>query len=263
MAEPGSSLAEGAVSNRAADASRAGSSQPEHDGYTHESACLNCGTVLIGPHCHACGQHAHVHRTVGAFLHDLLHGALQFEGRIWRTLPKLLGRPGELTHRYIAGERVRFVSPMAMFLFCVFLMFAAFQIAGISAPALSSATIMDPEGIDPRAGRHRQPAEAAAGAALDHARRRSDDHAVFVTCSLSFMTLLFVALTLLDNAGVSSGVTTLTALLIPPVHIYRHMRGAYRLRRVSALWRTAALLVFIVLILLLFLNLLLMLGTFG
>ena len=32
--------------------------------------------------------------------------------------------PGALTRRYIAGERARFVSPLALFLFSVFLMFA-------------------------------------------------------------------------------------------------------------------------------------------
>jgi hypothetical protein len=39
-----------------------------------------------------------------------------------------------LTRRYIAGERARFVSPMALFLFSVFLMFAVFQLAGIGPP---------------------------------------------------------------------------------------------------------------------------------
>lgn len=49
--------------------------------------------------------------------HDLLHGLLHFEGKIWRTLPLLAWWPGELTRRYIEGARARFVSPMALFLF--------------------------------------------------------------------------------------------------------------------------------------------------
>ena len=36
------------------------------------------------------------------------------KGKIWRTLPMLAWRPGELTRRYIEGERARFVSPMAL-----------------------------------------------------------------------------------------------------------------------------------------------------
>ncbi|HEY0116630.1 MAG TPA: DUF3667 domain-containing protein, partial [Allosphingosinicella sp.] len=99
-------------------------------GHTREGACLNCGVTLAGDYCHACGQKAHVHRTLGAFWHDLLHGVLHFEGKTWRTLPMLAWRPGELTRRYIEGERVRFVSPMALFLFSVFLMFAVFNSLG-------------------------------------------------------------------------------------------------------------------------------------
>ena len=101
--------------------------QPGHDGHTHEGACLNCGTTLIGTHCHQCGQHAHVHRTLGAFFHDLLHGVFHFEGKIWRTLPLLVFRPGQLTRRYIDGQRARFISPLALFLFCVFVMFTSFH----------------------------------------------------------------------------------------------------------------------------------------
>ncbi|HYI42907.1 MAG TPA: DUF3667 domain-containing protein, partial [Sphingomicrobium sp.] len=104
----------------------------EADGHTHEANCLNCGCALVGEYCHCCGQKAHVHRTLGAFWHDLAHSVLHFEGKIWRTLPILAFRPGELTRRYIHGERARFVSPMALFLFTVFLMFALFQVIGLS-----------------------------------------------------------------------------------------------------------------------------------
>jgi hypothetical protein len=93
-------------------------------GHDASHACANCGAELTGPFCAACGQHGHVHRTVGAFLHDVLHGVFHFEGKFWATLPMLAWRPGELTRRYVAGERAKFVSPVAVFLFSVFLMFA-------------------------------------------------------------------------------------------------------------------------------------------
>ena len=98
--------------------------EPRHGGgqAAHEGArCLNCGTSLAGSHCHHCGQRADVHRSFGAIGHDLVHAIFHFEGKIWHTLPLLAVRPGELTRRYIAGERARFVSPMALFLFSVFL----------------------------------------------------------------------------------------------------------------------------------------------
>jgi len=96
----------------------------------HGGACLNCGTALIGTHCHACGQSGHIHRTAGALFHDIAHGVFHVEGRTWHTLPLLFWRPGEVTRRYIAGERVNFVSPMALFLFSVFLMVAVFGLIG-------------------------------------------------------------------------------------------------------------------------------------
>lgn len=101
---------------------------PAHD--EHPSRCLNCTTELTGPYCVQCGQPAHLHRSLFALGHDILHGVFHFEGKIWRTLPELLLRPGQLTRRYIAGERARFVSPMALYLFSVFLMFAAVSIGG-------------------------------------------------------------------------------------------------------------------------------------
>jgi hypothetical protein len=94
------------------------------EGHTHERSCLNCGTALAGDYCHHCGQRAHVHRTLTAFWHDLVHGVFHFEGKIWHTLPLLAWKPGELTRRYIDGQRARFVSPIALFLFCVFITFA-------------------------------------------------------------------------------------------------------------------------------------------
>jgi hypothetical protein len=89
--------------------------------------CLNCGTTLIGSHCHACGQNGHVHRTLHAFGHDFMHSVLHFDGKIWRTLPMLFWKPGDLTRRYVHGERAKFVSPLALFLFTVFLTFAIFN----------------------------------------------------------------------------------------------------------------------------------------
>lgn len=100
------------------------------DGHTHEGACLNCGTPLIGPHCYVCGQRAHVHRTISAFFHDLLHGVLHFEGKTWRTIPMLAWKPGQLTREYIDGKRARYVSPIALFLFVVFVTYAGFNALG-------------------------------------------------------------------------------------------------------------------------------------
>lgn len=263
-------------------------------------ACLNCGTQLGGAFCPACGQQAHLHKTIGGFVHDLLHGVLHFEGRIWRTLPLLAWQPGRLTRAYIDGQRVRHVSPMALFLFSVFLMFAVFQLAGLSTPVeldvnvpapVEAGTVLEPAGqsnvplLNHLAEKWRAnpslmlyklqassykfswlliPLSLPFMALLFAWKRRFGlyDHAVFVTYSLSFMTMLAVALVLLGQIGVGSAVLGTAGMVIPFWHIHRQMRGTYALGRWSALWRTVVLCGIIVVVLTVFLNLLVLLGAF-
>lgn len=333
-------------------------------------ACLNCGTELVGPHCHRCGQAAHVHRTLTAFWHDLAHSVLHFDGKLWRTLPLLAWRPGELTRRYVAGQRASFVSPMALFLFSVFLTFAVFSLAGgpfasSGSPQASreaAANIAREKGqldrriadlqsqrreyaarrqptaaIDAELRGFRQkrgaldtarsivlvPSAAPQGSAravdlrgevdtgwpwLDHAvmkakenpkllayklqtnaykfswalipisvpflwllflhrrryrRYRAYDHTVFVTYSIAFMSLAMIALSFLRLLGVAEVFALLAMMLIPPIHIYRQLRGAYELSRWSALWRTFVLINFAFIAASLFLTGLLALGLLG
>jgi Protein of unknown function (DUF3667) len=320
-----------------------------------QGRCLNCGEALVGAYCHACGQPGHIHRTVAAWWHDLAHGVLHFEGKIWRTLPMLAWRPGELTRRYIHGERARFVSPLAPFLFSVFLMFAAFSAAGVTAvgvenvddvrsgirrelgPARQRLDQLEQQraaaarrGEDVRArdaairseraqletmsrlvesdGALERPPEVRTGwARLDHGiekgignpqllfyklqsnaykfgwalipislpflwllflhRRRyratykAYDHLVFVTYSIAFMSLLLIAFVLLRTIGLRGPLLNLAFFGVAPVHMYRQLRGAYALSRLSAIWRTAALVAFAAVAMFLFLLLLLALGV--
>ncbi|HVF94921.1 MAG TPA: DUF3667 domain-containing protein [Sphingomonas sp.] len=330
-----------------------------HDGEGQGEAgslCLNCGTRLIGAHCHACGQSGHVHRSLGAIGHELAHGVFHFEGKIWRTLPMLVMRPGTLTRRYVAGERARFVSPLALFLFTVFLMFATISAVGgdfadtidepgnnqtrsdfvaqaskartglaavqrkradlakagqptdeedtqilvlkASIDGLDAAAGVAPERDDglnldklktgwPKLDRGIAKAKANPGlmiyklqssaykyswlliplstpfvALLFLWRRRFGwyDHAIFVTYSLAFMMLLVIVLTIAGALGIAEGWIVVSALLVPPVHMFAQLRGAYSLRKRSALWRTVALVNFAGVVMAAFLVLLLLRG---
>ncbi|TPG20500.1 DUF3667 domain-containing protein [Sphingomonas koreensis] len=333
----------------------------EHASGAHgDGLCLNCGTALIGEFCHACGQNGHVHRTLGSIGHDLLHGVFHFEGKIWRTLPMLVLHPGALTRRYIAGERARFVSPLALFLFFVFLMFAVIHAIGgeFDGEGMNPANRQEAiHQLDLQTGKaktalakaqHDLAAAKTAGdkkdasAAIDTLdttlsgigtarrtlaggdgtaatftdiktgwapldkgiakananpglaiyklqssaykyswalipisvpfvallfvwRRRYHlyDHTIFVIYSLDFMTMLVTVLTFAGEIGVSSAIIAIIGTFGPPVHLYKQLRGAYQLRRISALWRTCALVVFGFVALLLFLGLLLGLGLMG
>lgn len=100
----------------------AGKSDPAEHG-----KCLNCGAETTDAYCSACGQRVHLHRSLVHLGHDILHGVFHFEGKMWRTLPELFFHPGRLTRRYIDGERAKFVSPMALYLSTVLLMFGVFS----------------------------------------------------------------------------------------------------------------------------------------
>ena len=100
-----------------------GTSVPASGGKVRDHACANCGTLLTGRFCHACGQAGHLHRSLLHLVEEMVHNVLHFDAKGWRTLPLLAGRPGLLTRRYIDGQRTRYVSPLALFLFTGFLMF--------------------------------------------------------------------------------------------------------------------------------------------
>lgn len=88
-------------------------------------ACSDCGAETSGNFCANCGQPTHVHRSLLHLGEELLHGVMHFDARIWRTLPLLWLNPGRLTREWVEGKRTRYVSPLAIFLFTLFVMFFA------------------------------------------------------------------------------------------------------------------------------------------
>ena len=81
-------------------------------------------------------------------------------------------------------------------------------------------------------------------------RFRMYDHTVFVTYSISFMTMLVVVASVGGYLGVAPLV--IVPLLYAPLHLYRHLRGAYDLTRFGAIWRLLVLSAVIYLVLTLF-----------
>jgi len=318
----------------------------------HPSECANCATSLAGDFCHACGQRAHVHKSLLHLGEEVLHGVLHFDAKGWRTLPLLVTKPGELTRRYIDGHRTRYVSPLALFLFMVVAMFFVASLTG-SAPetkversarldaeiagnkadvakARSALATVQNKGGDPAEAqeelRDALAIEAAlelnrkevglgipttkvntftadtgwqaADEALKHAAknpeltlyklksagskysfllvpislpflwllfwRRRDitmyDHAVFALYSLSFMALMFAALFIVNRMGLEL-LTALLMFCVPPVHMFLQLRGTYTLSRLSALWRTGALMLIAGLVFALYMVLILILSV--
>jgi len=90
-------------------------------------------------------------------------------------------------------------------------------------------------------------------------RFRLYDHTVFVTYSLSFMTMLIITALLLGSVGLGS-IGSL-AFVVPPIHMYVQLKDTYGLTRIGALWRTVLLVSFAFLAVTFFALLLLTLGV--
>lgn len=379
VAEGIGAIVEGALIGDAAEPERGGKALA--DTAQGSDTCRNCGAHASDKFCANCGQKTKVHRSLAAIGHDLMHGVLHLDGKLWRTLPLLAFKPGKLTRRYIDGERAKFVSPMAMFLFSVFAMFAVFQMIGLTTPtqlnmpdpaqvireegetqaqslrdqiAQLPADSQEREGLEAdlatietylerqasgeltsqeiiqdmqeRSGEELSPSESEMLDSVNEAlfsddtkveinvtgveeidqgilqkwrdnpglmlyklqanaykfswllipislpfvwlifaakrRFKAYDHAIFVTYSLSFMSLFFITLSVIANLGAGPQWVVFALLFIPPLHIYKQLRSTYDLSRFAAIWRLHVLLLFILIILALFLNSLLFLGAF-
>ena len=81
-----------------------------------EPDCLNCGAALHGTYCHACGQKAASVLGMHDFAHEAAHEFLHLDGKILKTVKLLIIRPGELTREFLAGRRVRYISPVRLYL---------------------------------------------------------------------------------------------------------------------------------------------------
>lgn len=92
--------------------------------------CANCDTPLTGPHCAQCGQRAHLHSRLRDLFHEAVEGILHFDGRMWRTLPLLASNPGRLSREWREGRRVRYLQPLHLFLFALFLFFTLPALTG-------------------------------------------------------------------------------------------------------------------------------------
>jgi hypothetical protein len=86
--------------------------------------CLNCGTNVQLDYCPECGQRAiEPDPTLREFLRELAEEFLHWDGKLLTTFRLLITRPGELTLEYLAGRRVRYISPLRVYLTCSVLYF--------------------------------------------------------------------------------------------------------------------------------------------
>jgi hypothetical protein len=90
--------------------------------------CLNCTGELRGRYCHACGQRAGpLAPSLRALIAAAIKETLSLDGRLTRSLVPFLFRPGFLVAEYISGRRVRYTSPLRLYLIALLLGFLTFR----------------------------------------------------------------------------------------------------------------------------------------
>ncbi|HOP44045.1 MAG: DUF3667 domain-containing protein [Flavobacteriales bacterium] len=94
------------------------------------SNCPNCGTSLVVDtrYCSACGQEQRERVVpVGQMLLDILRDNFAFDSKVFRSLPKLLFKPGHLTAEFVAGRHVRYIPPVRLYVFISVVAFLIFS----------------------------------------------------------------------------------------------------------------------------------------
>lgn len=111
------------------------------------TSCTNCGTPLLGEHCYHCGQPVQgLVRRFSSVLGDIADTLFEIDTRLTRTVVPLLLRPGFLSLEYVAGRRVRYVSPVRLFFFISVI---AFLVAQWTLDASNTRLLqVDADGID-------------------------------------------------------------------------------------------------------------------
>ncbi len=96
--------------------------------------CRNCDAPLGAPpakFCPNCGQDTSPHPpTFGEFVHEFVGHYVALEGKLWKTLVKLLFLPGELTREYLQGRKQRYVLPLRLYLTASFIFFILIKLIG-------------------------------------------------------------------------------------------------------------------------------------
>ncbi|HEX8569941.1 MAG TPA: DUF3667 domain-containing protein, partial [Caulobacteraceae bacterium] len=251
----------------AADVQEAPAPAEQVEAATAASVCANCGAPRRTPYCGQCGQSAKLHTRLRHLLQDVVQGIANLDGRVWRTLPLLVLRPGRLSRAWIEGKRVRYVAPMTMFLFSFFVLFLASNLAGGFIEGIAIGFI-DGGATDASPGREGVLERALSRVAQDpkYYGYKSEnlaaqlapltallflpvmalltlglrgytfyDHGVVTLYGFSFLALLQAVVLL--ALGVGGPVLAALLLATAPAHVVAHLRGAYAMTWLGAVVR--------------------------
>ncbi len=243
--------------------------------------CYNCGAVLQGRWCFACGQAAHdFHRNAWHLGAEAAEDFFHADGRLWRTLRRLVSNPARLTREYLAGRRASQMPPLRLFLVALLILFL---IGNWATRGVSLLHLENPP-ADVQAEINQAKVDLGLPAAWNAAattwlrghvsraivhpddlgtamRDRAETFAFFMLpISALILSLIFVArrgVVLFDHLVFSMHSLAFQGLLISlailvrapwplvaaPVHLFAHLRGVYGLGVAGTLVRMAVLFV--------------------
>ncbi|MFC1569173.1 DUF3667 domain-containing protein [bacterium] len=87
--------------------------------------CLNCKERIdLSNYCPNCGQENRDRQiTVRQMIRDFLGDYFTFDSKFLHSIVPLITKPGHLTKEYIAGRRIRYISPFRLYIFTTFIFF--------------------------------------------------------------------------------------------------------------------------------------------
>jgi hypothetical protein len=148
------------------------------------TSCRNCGfsfSQVAGEvtYCPQCGQDTHPH-SPGAleFIHEFATHYVALEGKLWKSLLLLFFLPGELSKKFTAGQKVRYVAPLRLYITASFLFFVVVKMAGwgslVNVDSTSKTTSDKPAVEETSGERERAGAEQKSDASSIEAREKAD-----------------------------------------------------------------------------------------
>jgi Protein of unknown function (DUF3667) len=108
--------------------------------------CQNCGALLHGEYCSACGQHSvDLKVPLKDLLKELIEELFSFDSKLIHSFLPFLTKPGFLAAEFVAGRRTRYISPFKMYFFMSFLYFF---VTALLQPPVNTQTGNGPLNVD-------------------------------------------------------------------------------------------------------------------
>lgn len=205
--------------------------------------CLNCGTNIQLEYCPECGQREiDPDPTLREFAHELAEESLHWDGKLAKTFRTLVTKPGRLTVEYLAGRRVRYVSPLRVYLTCSVLYFFLSAVAPNQVVIDRSGRIDGTLSAIPKAMFVLVPLFAALiGVMYRDRRRKYPQHLAF---ALHVHAALFIMLSVMLGARLfhspaAIGAYALLVMIPFAVYLVRATRTVYEGTTAQAVWRVS------------------------